>query len=258
MKNWLSYGLFLSLVSVTTIGWANDDEKALIERATSFWNARAAGDWAAEYRFLQPEDTHGGTEKEFIEFRKGPGGAFKFSAVKLGEAAVAGGLGWVKVSYDLQSLAFTEYDTDHHEIWDIWLVKDGQWYPMAKDERKQVPQFPPALRPAAEEALLTQRAEDYWKAKKARDRGLLYEFLAPDVRKVLAREQFLKRKAEHAYASYRVEWTEIIDNRGRVKVAYTQEPGSTTGAKPEAKTTIDTWYKIDGQWYLGSPATKGD
>lgn len=263
MRTWTKWVLLLlGLVALSASTWAQQDAKeTLKERALTFWNARAAGDWATEYRFLQPGDTHGGTEQEFIEFREGPGGAFRFSSVKVGEVAVAKGLGWVKVSYDSQSVALSEVPPEHHEIWDIWEEHDGQWYPMAKEERKQVPQLPPELRPAAEETALLNRAEGFWKAREQQDTGILYGFLDPDYQKAVTREQFVQQKPKHAYLSHRIEWVEVVKNRGRVKVAYTRKPNETgTQAKvdgAEAMTT-EEWYKIGGQWYRSAAGAETD
>ena len=124
-------------------------EKSLTERAQTFWDARVKGDWSTVYRFLTQEEQVGVSAEKFVEIRK-TRGPFAYRSAKIGEVTVAGNLGWVEIDYTAQVVGFPEMPARDVQIWDIWQKRNGQWYPIRKEEREQVPHLPPLLRSTAE------------------------------------------------------------------------------------------------------------
>jgi hypothetical protein len=228
-----------------------DAKQSLTERAHIFWNARVKGDWDSVYNLLAAEDKAHFTSEEFVAHRKEKG-PFRFLSAKLEDVAVAGDLGWVKVDYTIQSAVFPDVPARDVQGWDIWQQRDGQWYPILKKaQRKRLPQLPPHMRPAEEEALLAQRANELWSAKEKEDWTLIYPYLEPAFRDKVSEEEFQKSNALSAYLSHTLEWVEVIGDRGRVKVVYTHTPNAPalTKLEPEPDVMIEQWVKVDGQWY---------
>lgn len=228
--------------------------QALKERAKTLWNARVAGDWATVYNLLPVEETSEMTKEAFVAQRKEKD-PFRYLSTKLGEAAVAGAMGWVELEYDVQLKDYPQAPPRHMQTWSVWFVKNGQWYPMTKEQREQAPKLPPQKRPADEEARLSSRAQEFWKAREGRDWALTYQFLKPEYRAQVPVEQFLPSDRPPSYLSHRLEWTEVNGEHGRVKVAFTYELKEPESPKPgpQENSIIEDWVKTDGQWYRHKP-----
>jgi hypothetical protein len=252
--------LVATLAFLTASPAADQDAKqSLTERAHTFWNARIKGDWDTVYGFLSADETERLTKEEFVRYRKEKG-PFRFLSAKIEDVAVADDLGWVKVNYTIQSAVFPDVPAREVQAWHIWQKRNSQWYPILKKaQREQLPQLPPQVRPAAEEASLAQRANELWSAKEKQDWALIYPYLEPAFREKVSEEELKKSKALYSYLSHSLEWVEVIGNHGRVKVAYshTLNDPTLTKQEPQQDVMIEQWIKVDGQWYRHMQADGG-
>ncbi len=254
----MRYYLKLTVLFVATLAFAlaslgadQDASQSLTERAQTFWDARVKGDWGAVYSFLSAEEKARFSKEEFVNYRKEQG-PFRFHSAKIEDVAQTDDLGWVKVEYSIQSAVFADLPAENVQKWDIWQKRDGQWYPILKKAyRKSVPQLPPKMRSAQEEASLAQRANELWKAKEKEDWVLIYRYLEPSFRENVPSEEFQKSKALSSYLSHSLEWVEVIGDQGRVKVTYTHKLNDPTLTKsePEADEMIEEWIRVDGEWF---------
>jgi hypothetical protein len=224
-------------------------EQALKARADRLWEARVKGEWASVYEFLLPEEQTKLTQEQYVISKKEKGPVHYLSA-EIGEVAVAGDTGWVEVNYLWRPSAYSALPPTQAHLWEVWQKRED-WRPLSKELREQVPSRPPHVRPAAEEAALGKRAEAFWQAKEAQDWRRLYEYLEPGYRAQEPIDAFLKKKSVALYLTHRLEWVEVSDEHGRVKVAYTHRPNDPTLTKldPRESTVIEDWIKVQGQWY---------
>ncbi|ABA57240.1 hypothetical protein [Nitrosococcus oceani] len=244
--------VLLFCLSFMGLGFAQDqgEEAALKDRASVFWKARVQEDWATVYNFL-PSETRSKTAKEqFVAFRqkKGP---FRYLSSEIGKVAVAGDKGWVELHYTAQPYNYPEISPDRIEMWEPWQIREKQWYPVPPQLREQMPKLPPHLRPAEEEAALSRRADEFWKAKEAQNWDLIYRFLEPSYRAEVSKAEFLSKQSLFVYVTHRFEWVEVRGNQGRVNVVYSRKLNDPTLYKlqPEEDSMIAEWVKVDGVWY---------
>lgn len=224
---------------------------ALEQRAQAFWSARVTGDWLTVYRFLTEAQRAGVSAGKFAELRrtKGP---LAYRAAAIGEVAAADDVGWVDVSYTAAAVLFPQMPSRDMRIWEIWEKRDGQWYPVPRGRRAELPHLPPRFRSTPKAAELAERADGFWDAKQREDWVRIYDYLEPAYQARISREEFLKRKALYIYLAHSFEWVEVSDGRGRVKVRYTRrlDGSGAEGTEAEESTTIEQWVHVDGNWYL--------
>jgi hypothetical protein len=224
--------------------------EVLEQQARAFWEARIKGDWATVYDILSPEEKGDLSREQFTTLyrEKAP---FHFHSAQVQEVAIEDEFGWVNVAYSVRPSSEPDYPPAHVQAWNPWQRQDGQWHPLPVDQRGQLPKLPPHLRRTDEEAALSQRVHAFWLAKEKQDWARIYQFLDPAFRKQTTESQFLQRKAYFEYLSHRLEWTEVIDDQGRIKVAYTSKLNDPTLTKlePKEEIVIEEWVKVDGQWY---------
>jgi len=253
MRSWMLRAVFVLQAMVTTaaLAVADDDQQSLAQRARFLWDARVQGNWATEYRFLAPADRGSTTTLEkFVAYRRDKG-PFRYLSAKVGEVATLNDIGWVEVKYEIRPAAFPELRARQMQVWDHWQKRDGEWYPMARAEREQVHALPPNKRSAAEETALGTRVEEFWKAQEGGERARAYGYLDPAYQASTPEKEFVDRKPAHTYLSHRLEWVEVVGDRGRAKVASTRtsQDASPAKAAPENATIIEHWVKVKGQWY---------
>lgn len=248
-RNAAAFGVIALLMSTLATAQEQPGE-ALEQQARTFWEARVNGDWATVYDILPPAEKGDLTREQFAALHR-ERTPFRFHSAQVREVATEGEFGWVNVTYSVRPASEPDYTPAHVEAWNAWQRHDGQWHPLPVDQREQLPKLPPHLRQADEEAALSQRAHEFWNAKEQQDWARIYQFLDPAFRKQTTESQFLQRKAYFQYLSHRLEWTEVIDDQGRIKVAYMSKLNDPTLTKlePKEKIVIEEWAKVDGQWY---------
>jgi hypothetical protein len=246
--------LILNLSLVGSLQAAQDESKALRERATAFWEARVKGDYGTVYDYLSGSEVGSATKEEYVNFTKEKG-PFVYLSYKLGEVDVDGETGWVNTAFDIRPLRFPGYPPNHIEQWLVWEKVDGKWYPIPKERQEEEPKLPPRLRPLKEERAVIARANEFWQAREKADYALLYEYLSPIYTKQIPKEEFLGKKAFYVYVDHEIHWAEIEGDHAKVRVTVGTRPSdpNLTKLDPSHETTIQEWIKVKGQWYLDVP-----
>ena len=64
----------------------------------------------------------------------------------------------------------------------------------------------------------------------------------------------------YLYPTFTIDWVEVIDTHGRVRMSYAQKINDPSVAKlnPEPATLVELWCKVDGQWYRDITAEQSD
>jgi hypothetical protein len=243
-------GFSLTLMSLLNAAGPAQADQGLRERAQAFWDARVREDWAVLYQYLPTSGKSQEGLDEFITFSK-KNTAFKYLSFELKETETAGDLGWVKLVCMAQPKGVSNVPPRKTETWQLWEMKDGNWVPVPTKQLAEAPSRPPSMRPAAEEAELTKRVNEFWEAKEKEQWGLIYEYCDPEFRKAVSQEEFLQKKAQYYYVAHSVDWTEVTGDKGKVKVTYLIRPTDPYLSKvePADDTFIEDWIKIEGVWY---------
>ncbi len=236
---------------------ADDEARLLEQRVKAFWAARVAGDYAQVYRVLSPAEQSKATESEYAKQKeKGP---FVWLGAKVGEVAIVGDLAWTHVQYEYRMTDIPDMPPTPGAFWHVWQRLD-QWRPIPQGTRATFPSRPPHLRPAAEEAELAERARAYWRAQAAGDWARVYQYLEPAYQDGISLRDFVANRPPIAYSSPQIEWAEVLDTSGRVKVvvgARLQDP-SLAKLEPKRRVKVDRWVKAEGQWHVRVRKTESD
>jgi hypothetical protein len=243
--------LVLSFSLVGTLQAAQDDSKALRERAKTFWEARVKGDWATVYDYLSEAEISGRTKEQYVAFSKEKG-PFTFTSYTLGEVDVDGDLGWVKTVCDFYPTQFRGVRPTHMDRWEIWEKVDGKWYPVSRQQYEDYPKLPPRLRPLAEEKAVTARANGFWQAREKNDYTSVYQHCSPAFRESIPVEEFLSKKAQYLYVSHQILWAEVEGDRANVRVTVSYRPNDPhlTKMTPVQETIVQPWIKVNNQWFV--------
>jgi len=230
---------------------AQDDSKALRERATLYWEARVKGDWATEYDFL-PEAKREATPKEEYVAKAKDYGPFRYLSYKLSAAETADDTGWVKVAYASEPVLFPGIRPSHADRWEQWEKIDGKWFPVDPARSEELPKLPPSLRPLKEEAIVIARANEFWKAREKNDYAAVYQFCPPSFRAKVPAEEFLSKKARNTYVGHHILWAEVQGDSANLRVSIDYRPNdpSLTKMTPMEETIEQVWVKVNSQWYL--------
>ncbi len=136
-------------------------------------------------------------------------------------------------------------------MWDVWRNVDG-WRPVAKTEREAWPKWPPSRARLRRKRRSPRDARGSGRRKVAQDWKTYYRYLILRSRHGSRSKKFLTRKAKNYYLSPRVEWTEVIADKGRARVAFLAKSNDPAMSKmePEPTSSIEKWVKTNGNWYL--------
>jgi hypothetical protein len=243
--------LVSSLVLVGTLQAAQDDSKALRERAKAFWEARVKGDWTTVYDFLSEAETGGATKEQYAAFSKEKG-PFTFLSYQLGEVETEGDMGWVKTVCSFTPTSFPGVRPSHMDRWEIWEKADGKWYPVSRQQYENYPQLPPRLRPLAEEKAVTARANGFWVAREKNDYSSVYQYCSPEFKGRIPAEEFLLKKAQYLYVSHRILWAEVQGDQAKVRITVGYRPNDPhlTKMAPIEETIVQPWVKVNNEWYV--------
>ncbi len=229
-------------------------DQGLKERAQAFWDARVREDWAVLYRYQPGADGSQAGLDEFTAFSK-KNSTFRFLSFELGHTETAGDLGWVKVVSTARVKDVPSVPPRTTETWQIWEKIDGNWFPSPAKRLGEAPTRPPSMRPAADEAALTKRVNDFWEAMEKEQWALLYTYCDPEFRKAVSQEEFLQKKAHYAYVTHSVDWAEVTGDLGKVRVTCLMRPNDPHLSKVEPKddSNVEDWTKVEGVWYKSIP-----
>jgi hypothetical protein len=247
--------LVLTLSLAGSVQAAQDENKALRERATAFWEARVKGDWGTVYDYLSGKEIGSATKQQYIDFSKEKG-PFAYVSYKLGEVDVDGDTGWVKTAFDLRPTRFPTYPPNHVDQWQVWEKRDGKWYPIPKERQEDEPKLPPRVRPLKEERAVIDRANAFWQAREKGDYALLYQYLSPSFTETVPKEEFLSKKALYMYVEHEIHWAEVEGDHAKVRVTVGTRPNdpNLTKMDPTQETIVQEWIKVKGQWYVDVPS----
>jgi hypothetical protein len=256
MNNWrtialVSMSMFLLTRGAFATPPAEAPEQVLKKRAGLFWQTRASANWAAHYQFLTPEEKTAISKRQFVDL-SAKRELLRYISVHTGAVAVDGELGWVEVTYEARPKRYPEVRPIRLTFWDHWQQQtDGQWYPVPKKQRQYLPQLPPHLRSSKEEPILAQRVKEFYQAQEQQDLASLYQYLDPRYQEKVPLAEFTKKPSQKAYLSYRLDWVEVVGEKGRAKVVYTYKPTDPSLSKldPQEEAVIENWLKINGHWY---------
>ncbi len=243
--------LILSAYLPVNIALAQDERSQLIERANQYWQAKVKGDYAVIYDFLSPEEKGNETSQEYVKRMKDKG-VFQFLSFKIEDAQTSSDLGWVRVDYETKPIRYPKLNANRMNTWTLWKKIDQKWHPISTGMAASYPSLPPQLRLLEEESALTKRAEAYWTAIQNQDMETVYKYYDPKFRATMPLEEFMKKKQINVYLSHRIDWAEVSSpNIGVAKVTFSFRPNDPTMAKaqPIEKTLLESWVKVDNEWY---------
>jgi hypothetical protein len=255
MKRWLNLGwAVVALVVGMAPGAAAVDTQALEALAKRFWAAEVQQDYQTVYDILASGEQNAVTRDNYVTLRKEGKGSVRYLAAEVGKIEFLGDLAWVHVKLEWMFLRAPKPGRPF-ETWHLWRYGDG-WHPVAPDERDRWPILPPSLRPAADEAALTQRTTGLWKAKAEQDWKSVYGYLPPEYRARVPLEQFLKSKSRLLYITPHVEWVEVKGSEAHARIGYLYKINDPAVSKmqPVDQEVTEPWVKVDGNWYLNTSA----
>jgi len=234
--------------------FALDTAGVLGERANTFWDARVRQDWGVLYEFLSPSERDQATKERFVSQSKAKA-PFRYLSYHLGEVETAGDLGWVKTEFEAKAVKFDRLPSRRVSQWQVWQKSNAEWCPLADGRSELAPGLPPRLRPAAEEARLLKRADEFWEAREKQHWGVVYEYCDPGFRQRVPAEEFLQMKAMNLYLLHALEWAEVAGDRGRVRITYRYRSSDPGLAKldPDEISVVEDWVKVDDEWYRSVP-----
>jgi len=248
--------LFTCLACLSAGGgtFALDTAGALRERANKFWDARVRQDWGVLYDFLSPSERDKGTRDQFVSQGKEKA-PFRYLSYHLGEVETAGDLGWVLTEFEARAVKFDKLPSRRVSQWQVWQKNNAEWYPLTEGRSELAPSLPPRLRPAAEEARLLKRADEFWEAREKQQWGVIYQYCDPGFRQRVPAEEFLQMKALNLYLFHALEWAEVAGDRGRVRITYRYRSSDPGLAKldPEEVSVVEDWVKMTDEWYRNVP-----
>lgn len=98
---------------------------------------------------------------------------------------------------------------------------------------------------------LAGRADEFWKAREAKQATIVYDLLDPSYRAQVPFERFQGMKDLWSYESHTLNWVEAADGVGRVKVTYKYRFADPSMSKMDLKTRsfLENWVKVAGTWY---------
>jgi hypothetical protein len=243
--------IFFSVLGAGSLQAAQDERKALTDRAKALWEARVKGDWGTVFEYLAETEKKTGTKEEYIAFSKEKG-PFRYLSYKLEDVDVEGSVGWVKTAYELEPTRFPGLPPNKVNTWQVWEKRDGQWFPIPNERQLEVPKLPPRLRPLKDENAVMARANEFWQAREKDDYKAVYQYLPPAFREKVPAEEFLGKKALNSYVGHSVHWAEVSGDRAKVRVTVDYRPNDPNMTKmdPLQETTMQEWVKVNNQWYL--------
>jgi hypothetical protein len=252
MKNPLIFFWAVVGLVVSTAAAASPVDTQLLEPlAKRFWAAEVQPDYEAVYDMLSPAEKNSITRDDYVKQRREVG-PVRYLAAEVGEIEFAQELAWVHVKFEWM---FPRYPSPGKpaSTWHLWRYADG-WHPIPLGQRDQWPEFPPRLRPAADEAALAKRTAGLWKAKAEQDWKGVYSYMPPEYRARIPLEKFLSSKARFLYINPQVEWVEVTGNEARASIAflYRFNDPSVSKMPPIEQKVIEPWVKVDGDWYLNT------
>lgn len=259
MKNWLSLLLLGAGLIAGVVGAAATDNASLLEaQAKRFWAAEVQKDWGTVYDMSSPADRGTLSREQFAVFRdeRGP---YHYLKAKIDQNIVVGDFAWVHVQYEYKLPPYPDVPPRAGDEWHRWQKTSDGWQPVPRDELPMWPKLPPQMRPAADEAALAKRANEFWHAKATQDWKAVYAYLMPAFRANVPLEEFVKGRVRYFYLTPRIEWVEVEGQKGRAKVVFAAKPTDPAVSKmePEERKAVDIWAKVDGQWYYDLRANKG-
>jgi hypothetical protein len=241
------------VVATATLG-AADDVAVLKDRATRLWQGRVTGDWNTVYDLMSKEEQAQVPKDRFVAFQS-KGGVFRYTSATVGDVSIDADLAWIAVEFTVQASQYEGVPARNVKTWDLWRKQSDEWRPVAKGLLDQFPRRPPHARNGVEEQALAARVNAVWEARRAQDWKKVYTFLDPDFRQREPIETFLARRSQYVYLGHTLEWAEVTEDRGRVKVSYDYkfDDPSLSKMEPKRNTEFEEWVKIDGQWYRFMP-----
>jgi hypothetical protein len=245
--------LIFGLLGSGSLQAAQDERKALTERATAFWEARVKGDWATVFDYLSESERKGGTKEQYVTFSKEKG-PFHYLSFKLGDVEVEGDVGWVKTAFEVEPMKFPGLPPNKLDTWQVWEKRDGKWYPIPNERQQEVPKLPPRpdLRNLKEESAVIGRANEFWQAREKEDYKSVYQYLPPAFREKVPADEFLSKKALNTYVRHSIHWAEVSGDHAKVRITVDFRPNdpNLTKMDPSRETIMQEWIKVNNQWYL--------
>jgi len=219
-----------------------------LHRAETLWRAKSTGDCKTAYQFEDP--AYRNDEAAYLAWCKDEE-PFHILEYELHGAQAEGDLGWVRVVSKVQFSRTSNAPVQDIDTWDKWRKIDGEWLPVNKREVAASPDAP-AVRDDAAEQRVRSRLDEVWQARLARDWHRLYELIDPVDRSVIPEEQLIQTEEMYIQAACKVQWVEVIGDRGRTRATYSNRLNDPSMSKMPLKDTDVTEYWIlrDGAWYL--------
>lgn len=134
-----------------------------------------------------------------------------------------------------------------------WLVYKNFPKSQVVQQTKQVVQE----KVLSKDDLLKQRSNDYSVAFQYKDFGKVYDFLTPDDKKLISKDDYIKKQKDASSSSikdFTIDLVEVSGDEGTVRTTLTYclfDICNTDEQKSNVQTqkTTSKWVFIDGQWY---------
>jgi hypothetical protein len=226
---------------------AQEQLQAAVEK---LWTARVNEDWRTAFEFLPPDVRARSNPDQYIQWAQAEE-PFIVSAFTVKSIEIDGELGWVDVTNDVAVRKMMGEKPRTVTTIEKWLLTDGQWMPVIKEQFDAYP-GKPSERSASEEARLRERFELAASLREKADWPAVFEFVEPADREMIPFDSWEHSVDAITVLSHETLWVEAIEHRGRVRAKYRQKINdpNLTKLQPEDFLIIERWIAVDGQWYI--------
>ena len=231
---------------------APDSADSVVElrgRVARYWSAKATEDWSTVYGFLTPAVQASKSREEFVEWSQA-NEPFRILSHEVVDVQTEKERGWAFIRYASQLPRFPDAAPRATQTWQKWVRIDGAWYPVPPTELEIHPNAP-AMRDAGEELRLKTRIHFAFEARQNKDWHALYLLSDPRDHDRYSEESFIRAESLVEYLSCRIDWAEVIGNRGRARVGYEHRLADPNLTKLPLQTlhVIEPWTLHEGEWY---------
>lgn len=224
--------------------------QSLRERAQELWLARQSEDWSVVFQFEDPDQREHATVEQFVAWCN-ESEPFREVAFTLHDLKCDGDLAWVDLESTTQMRRFPDVPPRTTRTWEKWHRLNGSWYPVPKGRLEDYPASP-SERELEDEPRLRARFEASWTARQHQDWTALYALTDPRDHEAISESALANAYGRYRFVSAKVQWVEVIGQRGRIRVAIEcalNDP-SLTKMPSDILVITEKWIKHEEVWFL--------
>lgn len=228
----------------------------LTRHAQRLWSARVAEDWKTVFEYQQIESENV-TADDFAQWSTA-NEPFVVRSYTIEDVVVDDDMGWIEAEYESTMRQFPNSPPRVSKRVEKWQIVDGRWKLIPPEKLDLYPESP-KVRDREQEERLTDRFRQSWEARAAEDWDALYAMADPRDRGDVSLDAFAEAKELTKFIDYEIDWVEVIDNVGTVRVAITHKLNDPNMQKLPPTTLVmsEKWVQVDGQWYMDLDGSGG-